>query len=98
MPARSPSRCSPICAIKDLPFLDALGLGVETENCALLGGDPCPLDLAVRAGCADLPAMMREITAVPEIAVQVDWLVGQLANPEAQRLSTGDFLDLGAGI
>ena len=39
-----------------------------------------------------------EITAVPEITVQVDRLVGQLANPAAAHLSAGDFLDLGAGI
>jgi hypothetical protein len=30
--------------------------------------------------------------------VQVDRLVGQLANHEAVQLSAGDFLDLGAGI
>lgn len=80
-----------------LALPDALGLGLETENCALLDTHRRPSTWLYALGALTCPQWW-EITAVPEIAVQVDRLVGQLANPEAARLSAGDFLDLGAGI
>jgi uncharacterized NAD(P)/FAD-binding protein YdhS len=80
-----------------LALPDALGLGLETENCALLDVDRRASSWLYALGPLTCPQWW-EITAVPEIAVQVDRLVGQLANPEAARLSAGDFLDLGAGI
>nr|WP_299911052.1 FAD/NAD(P)-binding protein [Sphingomonas bacterium] len=80
-----------------LALPDALGLGLETENCALLDMDRRASTWLFALGALTCPQWW-EITAVPEIAVQVDRLVGQLANPEARQLSAGDFLDLGAGI
>lgn len=80
-----------------LALPDALGLGLETENCALLDSSHRPSTWLFALGALTCPQWW-EITAVPEIAVQVDRLVGQLANPEAAQLSAGDFLDLGAGI
>ena len=80
-----------------LALPDALGLGLETENCALLDTDRRASTWLFALGALTCPQWW-EITAVPEIAVQVDRLVGQLANPESAQLSAGDFLDLGAGI
>ena len=80
-----------------LALPDALGLGLETENCALLDTDRRASTWLFALGALTCPQWW-EITAVPEIAVQVDRLVGQLANPEAAQLSAGDFLDLGSGI
>ncbi|MEG3151819.1 FAD/NAD(P)-binding protein [Sphingomonas sp. ZT3P38] len=80
-----------------LALPDALGLGLETENCALLDIDRRESTWLFALGALTCPQWW-EITAVPEIAVQVDRLVGQLANPAAAHLSAGDFLDLGAGI
>jgi uncharacterized NAD(P)/FAD-binding protein YdhS len=40
-----------------------------------------------------------EITAVPEINLQIERLVAQLSNPvNAPRLTVGDFMDMGGGI
>lgn len=80
-----------------LALPDALGLGLETENCALLDVDRRASGWLYALGALTCPQWW-EITAVPEITVQVDRLVGQLANPAAAHLSAGDFLDLGAGI
>jgi uncharacterized NAD(P)/FAD-binding protein YdhS len=80
-----------------LALPDALGLGLETENCALLDVDRRTSTWLYALGALTCPQWW-EITAVPEIAVQIDRLVGQLANPQAAHLSAGDFLDLGAGI
>lgn len=80
-----------------LALPDDLGLGLETDNCALLDTDRRTSTWLFALGALTCPQWW-EITAVPEIAVQVDRLVGQLANPEAAHLSAGDFLDLGAGI
>lgn len=80
-----------------LALPDALGLGLETDNCALLDSDRRASTWLFALGALTCPQWW-EITAVPEIAVQVDRLVGHLANPEAAHLSAGDFLDLGSGI
>lgn len=76
---------------------DALGLGLETDNCALLDKQGRPSTWLFGLGAITVPQWW-EITAVPEIAVQVDRLVERIADPQAARLSAGDFLDLGAGI
>ena len=40
-----------------------------------------------------------EITAVPEINLQIERLVAQLSNPvNAPRLTVADFMDMGGGI
>jgi len=82
---------------RGLALPDALGLGVETEKCALLDTDRRASNWLFALGALTCPQWW-EITAVPEIAVQIDRLVGQLAHPKAAQLSAGDFLDLGAGI
>jgi uncharacterized NAD(P)/FAD-binding protein YdhS len=76
---------------------DPLGLGLETDNGALLDGSGRASTWLFALGALTCPQWW-EITAVPEIAVQIDRLVGRIANPEAAKLSAGDFLDLGAGI
>ena len=81
---------------------DVLGLGLETENGALLDAVRRPSDWLFALGTLTCPSWW-EITAVPEINVQIDNLVGELAQagvprPSHRLLSPEDFLDLGAGI
>jgi uncharacterized NAD(P)/FAD-binding protein YdhS len=81
---------------------DALGLGLETDDGALLGADGRPSDWLFAVGPLTCPAWW-EIVAVPEITVQVDALAAALSDPDfggpARRpLTSGEFLDLGAGI
>lgn len=85
-------------ARKGLIAPDALGLGLETDDCAVLGARGEVSTWLYALGPLTRPAWW-EITAVPEITAQVDGLVHALAQdaPTAQRLSDA-FLDLGAGI
>ncbi|HVY33697.1 MAG TPA: FAD/NAD(P)-binding protein [Caulobacteraceae bacterium] len=84
---------------------DPLGLGLETDDCALLQADGLPSDWLYALGPVTRPAWW-EITATPEIAVQVDRLVARLADmelaPPARKagppLTALAFADLGAGI
>jgi uncharacterized NAD(P)/FAD-binding protein YdhS len=82
---------------------DALGLGLETDDCALLQADGTPSDWLYALGPVTRPAWW-EITATPEIAVQVGRLVARLAGvdltakPAGPRLTADAFVDLGAGI
>jgi uncharacterized NAD(P)/FAD-binding protein YdhS len=77
---------------------DALGLGVETRDCAVIDGhgDASPWLFAL--GPLTRPAWW-EITAVPEINLQIDLLVAQLGSPvTSHRLTVETFLDMGGGI
>jgi uncharacterized NAD(P)/FAD-binding protein YdhS len=80
---------------------DALGLGLETEDGALLDSARRPSARLFALGALTCPSWW-EIVAVPEIAVQVDRLAAKLANgeatPDSHPLAPEDFLDLGAGI
>jgi uncharacterized NAD(P)/FAD-binding protein YdhS len=80
---------------------DALGLGLETEDGALLDSARRPSARLFALGALTCPSWW-EIVAVPEIAVQVDRLAAKLAKgeatPDSHPLAPEDFLDLGAGI
>ena len=86
-------------------YADALKLGLETDDCALLQADGVPSSWLFALGPVTRPAWW-EITATPEIAVQVDRLVAKLADTdviETQKkagpaLTAAAFQDLGAGI
>lgn len=78
---------------------DPLGLGLDTQDCAMVGQGGSPSAWLYALGPLTRPAWW-EVTAVPEIAVQADRLVKVLTHPEgavAAPLSDA-FLDLGAGI
>ena len=82
---------------------DALGLGLESRDCALVEANGTVSAWLFALGPLTRPAWW-EITATPEIVVQVDRLVARLAHedlaepaePAADAASA--FLDLGAGI
>ncbi|MGH6870057.1 MAG: FAD/NAD(P)-binding protein [Rhizomicrobium sp.] len=80
---------------------DPLGLGMETEDCAARDESGHASTWLFALGPLTRPAWW-EITAVPEIAVQVDRLVQELAAPQrsagAPRELSDAFVDLGAGI
>jgi uncharacterized NAD(P)/FAD-binding protein YdhS len=81
---------------------DSLGLGLETEDCALIDRSGRPSDRLFALGPLTSPSWW-EVVAVPEIALQVDRLVSRVARPHdpdpaARPLAAADFLDLGAGI
>jgi len=90
---------------RGLAVADPLGLGLETADSALLDSAGRPSPWLYALGALTCPSWW-EITAVPEICVQVDNLVAHLAQDGAQDgatapahpLSPEDFLDLGAGI
>ena len=85
-------------ARKGLIAPDALGLGLETDDCAVLGARGEASTWLYALGPLTRPAWW-EITAVPEITLQVDGLVHTLVQdaPDAPTLAAA-FLDLGAGI
>jgi uncharacterized NAD(P)/FAD-binding protein YdhS len=78
---------------------DALGLGLETDDCALRDSAGRISTWLYALGPLTRPAWW-EITAVPEIAVQVDRLVEELATarPATRPALAEAFVDLGAGI
>jgi uncharacterized NAD(P)/FAD-binding protein YdhS len=77
---------------------DALGVGFETRDCAVLDGNGRPSDWLFALGPLTRPAWW-EITAVPEINLQIERLVGQMTRQTAaEPLSTADFLGMGEGI
>jgi uncharacterized NAD(P)/FAD-binding protein YdhS len=77
---------------------DALGVGVETRDCAVIDGAGDASSWLFALGPLTRPAWW-EITAVPEINLQIDRLVAQLSSPvTANRLTAADFLDMGGGI
>ena len=81
-----------------LAVADPLGVGFETLDCAVIDGDGQPSSWLFALGPLTRPAWW-EITAVPEINLQVDRLVAQLAaGASAPRLTPADFFDMGEGI
>lgn len=85
-------------ARKGLIAPDALGLGLETADCAVLNARGEVSTWLYAVGPLTRPAWW-EITAVPEITAQVDGLAHALAQdaPEARTLADV-FVDMGSGI
>ena len=80
---------------------DALGLGIETDDCAAIDKHGRASNWLFALGPLTRPAWW-EITAVPEIALQVDRLAHNFS-AETRGRTTGPplaqaFIDLGAGI
>ena len=83
---------------RKLAVPDALGVGIETRDCAVVDGYGAPSSWLFALGPLTRPAWW-EITAVPEINLQIDRLVAQLSSPlPAPRLTGADFMDMGGGI
>ncbi|MDB5428942.1 MAG: hypothetical protein JWP35_58 [Caulobacter sp.] len=86
---------------RGLLSIDTLGLGLDTDDCAVLDARGRPSDWLYALGPLTRPAWW-EVTAAPEIAAQVDRLTLDLIAPPAARRTTAPlaaaFLDLGAGI
>jgi uncharacterized NAD(P)/FAD-binding protein YdhS len=86
---------------RGLAMGDGLGLGLETEDSALVDRTGRPSSRLFALGALTCPSWW-EIVAVPEIAVQTERLARRLARGEADLadhpLAAEDFLDLGAGI
>jgi uncharacterized NAD(P)/FAD-binding protein YdhS len=83
---------------RKLAIPDPLGVGVETRDCAVIDGFGEASSWLFALGPLTRPAWW-EITAVPEINLQIERLVAQLSNPvTAHRLTVADFMDMGGGI
>ncbi len=83
---------------RKLAVPDALGVGVETRDCAVIDGAGEASSWLFALGPLTRPAWW-EITAVPEINLQIERLVAQLSSPvTAHRLTAADFMDMGGGI
>lgn len=83
---------------RGLAVSDALGVGFLTQDCAVIdtAGTPSPWLFAL--GPLTRPSWW-EITAVPEINLQIDRLVAQLARmAPASPLTPADFMGMGEGI
>ena len=78
---------------------DSLGVGIETQDCAVIDGAGRPSSRLFALGPLTRPAWW-EIVAVPEINLQIERLVAQLSGAEdnGHKLTVADFLDQGAGI
>ena len=78
---------------------DPLGLGLESEDCAVKDAQGAVSNWIYALGPLTRPAWW-EIVAVPEINVQIDRLVRRLGSEEdvAARPLHSVFLDIGAGI
>ena len=77
---------------------DPLGVGLETRDCAVIDNNGAASSWLFALGPLTRPAWW-EITAVPEINLQIDRLVAQLISPvTAHRLTATDFMDMGGGI
>lgn len=90
----------PFAALRDGGRIvpDALGLGLESQGCALVDRYGSASDWLYALGPLTRPAWW-EITAVPEIAAQVHRLIGDLAAGAVQPVGLlDDFVNLGEGI
>lgn len=90
----------PFAALRDGGRIvpDALGLGLESQGCALVDRYGSASDWLYALGPLTRPAWW-EITAVPEIAAQVHRLIGDLAAGTVQPVGLlDDFVNLGEGI
>ncbi|MDP1737680.1 MAG: FAD/NAD(P)-binding protein [Caulobacter sp.] len=85
-------------ARKGLIAPDDLGLGLESNDCAVLAARGEVSTWLYALGPLTRPAWW-EITAVPEITAQVDGLAHRLAEDQVVTPALSDvFVDLGAGI
>jgi uncharacterized NAD(P)/FAD-binding protein YdhS len=87
---------------RDLIVPDPLGLGIETDDCAAVDARGLVSTWLFAVGAPTVPAWW-EITAVPEIALQIGRLVPDLLAAREGRvqkrvLLSEEFNDLGAGI
>ena len=83
---------------RKLAMADTLGVGFETNDCAVRDASGTPSSWLFALGPLTRPAWW-EIVAVPEINIQIDRLVAQLTSPVAQpSLTPRDFLGMGEGI
>ena len=83
---------------RKLAVSDPLGVGLETRDCAVIDNNGAASSWLFALGPLTRPAWW-EITAVPEINLQIDRLVAQLISPvTAHRLTATDFMDMGGGI
>jgi uncharacterized NAD(P)/FAD-binding protein YdhS len=81
-----------------LAMADPIGVGLETNDCAVRDATGKPSSWLFALGPLTRPAWW-EITAVPEINIQIDRLVAQLASSTpAASLTPEDFLGMGEGI
>jgi uncharacterized NAD(P)/FAD-binding protein YdhS len=78
---------------------DTLGMGVLTQDCGVLDGAGRPSHWLFALGPLTRPAWW-EITAVPEIILQIDRLVAQMSKKPARGvpLTAADFMGIGEGI
>jgi uncharacterized NAD(P)/FAD-binding protein YdhS len=76
---------------------DPLGLGLESEDCAVKDAGDAVSDWIYALGPLTRPAWW-EIIAVPEINAQIDRLVQRLSSERAGRPLHAVFVDMGAGI
>jgi uncharacterized NAD(P)/FAD-binding protein YdhS len=79
---------------------DPLGIGLETDDCAVLDATGGASSWLFAIGPLTKPTWW-EIVAVPEIALQIERLVSQISNGTAERgarLTSQDFLGIGEGI
>jgi uncharacterized NAD(P)/FAD-binding protein YdhS len=83
---------------RGLATADALGVGFVTRDCAVIDGAGVTSKWLFALGPLTRPAWW-EITAVPEINLQIDRLVAQLSQTtQAAPLTEADFLGMGEGI
>ncbi|MCE3290246.1 MAG: hypothetical protein K0R83_2258 [Caulobacter sp.] len=78
---------------------DPLGLGLESDDCAVQDIDGRASDWFYAVGPLTRPALW-EVTAVPEITAQIDRLTHELAqDAERPKVALAEtFIDMGAGI
>ncbi|MEI9982085.1 MAG: hypothetical protein WDN69_02010 [Aliidongia sp.] len=83
---------------RGLALPDALGVGLETEDCAVIDAQGRPSSWLFALGPLTRPAWW-EITAVPEINLQIERLVAQITrSAPVAPLTSADFLGMGEGI
>ena len=83
---------------RKLAMADPLGVGLETNDCAVREASGTPSSWLFALGPLTRPAWW-EIVAVPEINIQIDRLVAQLTSPRTSAsLTPRDFLGMGEGI
>jgi uncharacterized NAD(P)/FAD-binding protein YdhS len=81
-----------------LAAADALGVGLMTQDCAVIDGSGVASRWLFALGPLTRPNWW-EITAVPEINLQIDRLVAQLSqSTPVSSLTPADFLGIGEGI
>lgn len=83
---------------RGLAVSDPLGVGFLTQDCAIIDWSGSPSQWLFALGPLTRPNWW-EITAVPEINLQIDRLVAQLSHTTpAPPLTPADFLGIGEGI